>query len=187
MWRSRGSSPTNASRRRSRRWRAPARSWRAPCTCSSSATAHCARRSRRGQPSSVSRRRSPGFAKASSCFECYAAADLFVLLSRREPWGTVVNEAAAFGLPLVLADTVGAAADLLRPDENGVLVRNGDIEGSARAIARLADDELRERAGRRSAEVVSAWGYEPSIEPFVAAVRRAAREGSLIARDEPRR
>ena len=89
---------------------------------------------------------------------------------------TVVNEAAAFGLPLVLADTVGAAADLLEPGRNGALVRNGDLGGQAGAIAELADDDkLRERAGRRSAEIVSSWGYEPSIEPFVAAVRRAAR------------
>jgi glycosyltransferase involved in cell wall biosynthesis len=119
-----------------------------------------------------------GFREGEPLLECYSAADLFILLSRREPWGTVVNEAAAFGLPLVLADTVGAAADLLQPGENGALVRNGDVEGQALAIARLADDdELRERAGRRSAEIVSSWGYEPSIEPFVAAVRRAARQG----------
>ena len=117
-----------------------------------------------------------GFREGEPLLQCYAAADLFILLSRRETWGTVVNEAAAFGLPLILTDTVGAAADLLEPGGNGALVRNGDLKGQACAIAQLADDdEFRERAGRRSAELVSSWGYEQSIEPFVAAVRRAAR------------
>ncbi len=53
----------------------------------------------------------------------YVDADVFALLSRHEPWGVVVNEeAAASGLPLVLSDQVGAAADLLRAGENGFLV-----------------------------------------------------------------
>jgi 1,2-diacylglycerol 3-alpha-glucosyltransferase len=46
--------------------------------------------------------------------EAYVAADVFALLSSRETWGVVVNEAAASGLPLVLSNRVGAAYDLLR-------------------------------------------------------------------------
>jgi len=115
-----------------------------------------------------------GWRSGDSLLEAYAATDVFLLLSRREPWGIVVNEAAACGLPLVLTDTIGAAADLLVPGENGELVRSGDVEGQARAIAKLAADEaLRERYGRRSRELVAPWGYEPSVESFVAAVQRA--------------
>src|SRR6185503_9963066 len=58
--------------------------------------------------------------------EAYVAADVFALLSDRETWGVVVNEAAACGLPLVLSDRVGAAGDLLRDGENGALVPVGD-------------------------------------------------------------
>ena len=63
----------------------------------------------------------------------YAAADLFVLPSRHEPWGVVVNEAMAAGLPVVLTDRVGAAADLLVDGENGRLVPSGDSQASMRA------------------------------------------------------
>jgi glycosyltransferase involved in cell wall biosynthesis len=115
-----------------------------------------------------------GWRGGDDLLETYAATDIFMLLSRREPWGIVVNEAAAVGLPLVLTDAVGAAADLLVPGENGELVRSGDIEGQAAAIARLAGDEaLRERYGRRSRELVAGWGYEPSVASFVAAMQRA--------------
>ena len=104
----------------------------------------------------------------------YAGADVFALLSAHEPWGVVVNEAAAFGLPLVLSDRVGAAADLLRDGENGMLVPYGDVAAAADAFSRLAaDPELRRRFGARSRELVSAWAYEPSVEAFVEACREA--------------
>ncbi|HEU0303420.1 MAG TPA: glycosyltransferase, partial [Gaiellaceae bacterium] len=100
--------------------------------------------------------------------EAYAAADVFALLSAHEPWGVVVNEAAATGLPLVLSERVGAAADLLRDGENGMLVPHGDVRATADAFRRLAaDPELRRRYGARSRELVSAWGYEPSVENLV--------------------
>ena len=68
--------------------------------------------------------------------ETYVAADVFALLSEREPWAVVVNEAAACGLPLLLSDRVGAAHDLLVDGENGALVAAGDVDGAADALRR---------------------------------------------------
>src|SRR5581483_6183719 len=78
-----------------------------------------------------------GGRSAGGVLEAYAAADVFCLLSTHEPWGVVVNEAAACGLPLVLSDRVGAAADLLRDGENGVLVPAGDVDAAAAALRAL--------------------------------------------------
>jgi glycosyltransferase involved in cell wall biosynthesis len=104
----------------------------------------------------------------------YVEADVFALLSRHEPWGVVVNEAAASGLPLVLSDRVGAARDLLRNGENGILVPVDDVDAAVKAFRELAaDPEKRRRFGERSRELVRAWGYEPSVENFVTAVREA--------------
>jgi glycosyltransferase involved in cell wall biosynthesis len=106
--------------------------------------------------------------------EEYVKADAFALLSVHEPWGVVVNEAAASGLPLVLSDRVGAAQDLLRDGENGFVVPSGELAATAAALKRLAEDPaLRRTAGGRSRELVGEWGYEPSVENFVAAVREA--------------
>jgi glycosyltransferase involved in cell wall biosynthesis len=106
--------------------------------------------------------------------EAYVAADVFALLSAHEPWGVVVNEAAATGLPLVLSDRVGAAADLLRVGQNGLLVQYGDVSAAAAALTRLAGDpELRRSYGDRSRELAWSWGYEPSVENFGEACREA--------------
>lgn len=109
--------------------------------------------------------------------EAYCAADVFALLSNEEPWAVVVNEAAACGLPLVLSDRVGAAYDLLRDGENGALVPIGDVDSAAAALRRLADDrDHRMAAGDRSREIARGWGYGPSVENFVTAVREAVGE-----------
>ena len=106
--------------------------------------------------------------------EAYVATDVFALLSRHEPWGVVVNEAAACGLPLVLSDRVGAAYDLLHEGENGFVVPADDVDAAAEALRRLAaDPELRARAGAASQRIASGWGYEPSVEAFVQAVSEA--------------
>jgi glycosyltransferase involved in cell wall biosynthesis len=109
--------------------------------------------------------------------ELYAVADVFALLSAREPWAVVVNEAAACGLPLLLSDRVGAAHDLLRDGENGTLIAAGDVAAAARALRELAaDGELRQAQGERSRELAADWGYGPSVDGFLAAVREAVAE-----------
>ena len=111
--------------------------------------------------------------------ELYIAADVFALLSEREPWAVVVNEAAACGLPLVLSDRVGAAHDLLRDGENGALVRAGDVDAAAQSLRELAaDPELRRAQGARSRELARDWGYGPSVEGFLEAVREAMADRS---------
>jgi glycosyltransferase involved in cell wall biosynthesis len=111
--------------------------------------------------------------------ELYVAADVFALLSEREPWAVVVNEAAACGLPLVLSDRVGAAHDLLRDGENGALVRAGDVDAAAKSLRELAAaPELRRAQGARSRELARDWGYGPSVEGFLEAVREAVADRS---------
>jgi glycosyltransferase involved in cell wall biosynthesis len=107
--------------------------------------------------------------------ERYVVADVFALLSRHEPWGVAVNEAAACGLPLVLSDRVGAAFDLLEDGRNGMLVPADDAHAAADALEVLvADPALRAAFGDASRQRMSGFGYEPSIDNLVAVVRRVA-------------
>jgi glycosyltransferase involved in cell wall biosynthesis len=117
-----------------------------------------------------------GFLAGEKLAEAYVAADIFALLSRRETWGVVVNEAAAAGLPLVLSRAVGASADLLEPGRNGELVESEDVGAAASALSALALDAERRRAyGLRSRELIEDWGYGPGLDALAQLVTEVAR------------
>ena len=67
------------------------------------------------------------------------AADICVLPSRWEPFGTVMLEAWAAGTPLVAAASQGPAA-LINDDVNGLLVPVDDAPALAAALRRLIGD-----------------------------------------------
>ena len=101
-------------------------------------------------------------------------ADVFVLPSRSEPWGMVLNEAAAAGLPLVATQGVGAARDLV--DGNGIVVPVGDEEALADALRRLAEDPgLRVRMGARSRELAASFTPESWADAVARLVNRLSR------------
>ena len=101
----------------------------------------------------------------------YAEADVFVLPSRSEPWGMVLNEAATAGLPIVASDGVGAARDLV--DGNGFVVPADDEEALAEAMRKLAEDPtLRARQGARSRELAARFTADAWADAVARLVRR---------------
>ncbi|HEY8467443.1 MAG TPA: glycosyltransferase [Solirubrobacterales bacterium] len=89
-----------------------------------------------------------------------ARADLFVHAARWEPFGNVLVEALALGLPVVAADCPGGPAEILDSGRYGVLVPNEDPRALGRAIAELANDEAR-RAELAAAAPAAAERYAP--------------------------
>jgi glycosyltransferase involved in cell wall biosynthesis len=76
------------------------------------------------------------------------ASDLFVFPSRYEPFGLVVIEAMASGLPVITAKTTGAA-DLVTPACGIVLPDCDDIDTLANALKLLNSDRtLRQQMGK---------------------------------------
>jgi glycosyltransferase involved in cell wall biosynthesis len=118
-----------------------------------------------------------GFLNQSDLPRAYAAADVAVLPSaERETWGLAVNEAMNFGLPVVVSDRVGCAADLVVDGVNGRVVPSGSAAALARALSGLVTDPARRRRwGRRSKEIVSSYGVRDTADDIVSAVLRVAR------------
>jgi len=86
-----------------------------------------------------------GFQAPEDLPEYFAKADVFVLPSRHDGWGVVVNQALGAGLPLICSDAVGAAHDLIMPGRNGEIVPAGAVEPLREAMSRLATDaEMRD-------------------------------------------
>jgi glycosyltransferase involved in cell wall biosynthesis len=77
----------------------------------------------------------------------YAAADLYALTSREDPYPTVVLEALACGVPSIAFDETGGIPELLRKHGAGAVAPRGDTDAFMSAIQKLADHK-RLNAGR---------------------------------------
>jgi len=101
----------------------------------------------------------------------YAAADLFVLPSRREPWGLVVNEAMASGLPVLATRRVGAVQDLVLEGQTGFVVPENDADALASAIDRACQSTDRLRTmGEEAQKLIEPWNYEATLSGFYQAL-----------------
>lgn len=98
--------------------------------------------------------RFPGYVKNLRKKMLLKASDLFVLPSFGESFGFVVLEAMTFKTPVV-ASNVGGIPELVKDEENGILVPPGDSRKLSVAILRLLTDEkLRAKLVKRAKETV---------------------------------
>lgn len=93
-----------------------------------------------------------------------------------EAWGVVLLEAAAAGLAIVASDVVGAAADLVRDGENGLLVPPNNVERLAHALREATGERL--ESMRRASLRVSAE-FRARADP-VAGLRGALRRARVL-------
>jgi glycosyltransferase involved in cell wall biosynthesis len=99
----------------------------------------------------------------------YREAHALVVPSLYEPWGLVVHEGLAHGLPAIVTEQVGAGDNLIDADTNGYVVPVGSSEALADAMRSLAawPPERWERAARRSDETLAACSIERGVDGFI--------------------
>ena len=86
----------------------------------------------------------PSVETPSQMAELYRRADVFLLSSRQEGLGIVVEEAMASGLPIV-STRCGGPESLVRDSDAGLLVSTDDSEGLASSLLTLFQDPARGR------------------------------------------
>lgn len=111
-----------------------------------------------------------GFARQDELPGLYGSARILLFPTLWDPWGVVVNEACAAGLPVLVSEHAGSANELVRNGENGYVLPL-QIETWADAAVRLLSDEHLYRAmSARSIELVQEYSYENAALGIVNAI-----------------
>jgi len=109
----------------------------------------------------------------------YALADVLVLPSLSEPYGYVVIEAFACGVPAIVSRIAGAAADLIVEGQTGYCITPGDAEELALKIAIvLQDGELRKRMSENCRPKAREFGPQECAAGLLAAAGKPGFSGS---------
>ncbi len=73
-----------------------------------------------------------GYVSQEKLYDYYAAVDVFVLPTKSDIWGFVVNEAMASGLPVISSDRCTAGNELIKQNVNGFIYNCYDVDELAK-------------------------------------------------------
>jgi glycosyltransferase involved in cell wall biosynthesis len=112
-----------------------------------------------------------GFHDIDSIPQYFAISDVFVLPSKREVWGLVVNEAMASGLPVLCSHNVGCSSNLIHEGINGYTFDpNNSLELAGLLTVMLSDPTQLEAMGEASMAIINQYTIEASVRGIVEAL-----------------
>jgi glycosyltransferase involved in cell wall biosynthesis len=121
-----------------------------------------------------------GFRNQSELPRFFQLADVFVLPSRHEPWGLIVNEAMASGCPVIVSTDVGCHADLITDGGEGCVFPVGDIRALTQALHQaFSSPQTAAKMGEAARRRISTWTYEEDVQGLrraLAAVTRMTKD-----------
>ena len=106
-----------------------------------------------------------GFMNKEQLAEYYCAADIFVLLTREDIWGLVINEAMTFGLPIITTERCIAASEMVQDGDNGYIVPVNDYRMTVKLVnVLLRDVDLYNKMSKACSTIVSLYTIEKMAE-----------------------
>lgn len=100
-----------------------------------------------------------GFQSKENLQKWYQAADVFVLPTREDIWGLVINEAMAQGLPIITTDKCVAGLELVKEGENGCIIPANDVKALEQAMLKIFTQDCR-KMGQKSLEFIKPYTIE---------------------------
>lgn len=98
----------------------------------------------------------------------YAESAMLVMSSNYEGFPMVMIEAMACGLPVVAFDFKCGPKDIISDGENGLIIRNGDIEALAEGMMRLMEDtENRKRMSLNARKIVDTYSEKAVMDKWI--------------------
>ncbi len=106
-----------------------------------------------------------GFRNQSELPRFFDISSVFVLPSRHEPWGLIVNEVMNAGRAVIISDDVGCQPDLIVDGKEGAIFPVRDIPALTAALQRvLASPETAAAMGQRALERIKTWSFEEDVQ-----------------------
>ena len=106
-----------------------------------------------------------GFINQSQISKYYSIADINIVISDYDPSPKAMNEAMNFKLPIIVTEVVGTAYDLVKNNQNGFIIKVGDIKLLSEKISFLNQNRgIIKRMGEKSFEIVQKWNYEEDVK-----------------------
>jgi glycosyltransferase involved in cell wall biosynthesis len=107
----------------------------------------------------------------------YAGSSCFILPSIFEPWGLVLHEAAASGLPIISSDACGASDEFVEEGVNGFIFKSGKVLDLANAMIKVHDMSVVEwgemsLSSRTKAKLITPKIWATSIVNLISKIQK---------------
>ena len=123
-----------------------------------------------------------GFLQSTELAALYGLCHLLAHPAVKEPWGLIINEAVAAGLPVVTTNGVGAAIELVRPYINGLLVPPDHAPAFLEALRVATEPGVAQAWSVAGREVLADWRRSGDpIAGFREAIELSARSRAMQA------
>ncbi|MFX0140167.1 MAG: glycosyltransferase family 4 protein [Candidatus Hodarchaeota archaeon] len=111
----------------------------------------------------------------------YTISDFFIFPTLVDPWGLVLSEAMASGLPVIASKYAGATHDLVQNGVNGFVIDPENIKEMAQKILILLKNEkLRKKMGENAKKTIQErFTIEKSAQGFIDAIEYALNQKSM--------
>lgn len=117
-----------------------------------------------------------GFRNQTELPAFFHLADVFVLPSQHEPWGLIVNEAMAAGLPVIVSSDVGSHIDLVTDGLTGYVYPVGDIPALTHSLTRIfATPTTAAEMGHAAQQRMTTWSFTEDLCGLHAALAHTTR------------
>lgn len=94
----------------------------------------------------------------------YKIADLFVLPTREDIWGLVINEAMAFGLPVITTNNCVAGMELVKSNENGYIIEVEQVEELNKSIMDILNNPNIYSMKIKSLNIINKYTIEEMVK-----------------------